>query len=68
MTDDDLRDSIARAIDPVVWMYYASGMFPPDHPAAQAVVKKSREAADRVIHILRANGMWPEDDDDSNGR
>lgn len=47
------RDEVARAIDPVSWRYFDSGMFPPTHPASLAAVRRSRDQADAVL------ALWP---------
>ena len=45
---DEIIEQAARAIDPGSWKIRDGGPFPPEHPAAQAVVRESMEAAQRL--------------------
>ena len=45
-------EAVAREIDPESWRYYDTGILPPTHPGALAVVRKSKEAAERVLKLF----------------
>ena len=45
-------EAVARAIDPELWRYYDTGILPPTHHGTLAVVRKSKEAAERVLALL----------------
>src|SRR5699024_3810579 len=48
MSTQPIVERAARTIDPDSWRLHDQGTFPPDHPAAQAVVRGSLATAQRL--------------------